>query len=324
MKVIRTALPSVLVVEPDMFTDERGWFMESFNEQDFHAELKKINLPIPKKFVQDSHSCSKKGVLRGIHFQVEPHAQGKLVRVIQGVAFNVVVDVRPNSYTYGKHVCLELNGNTQRMLWIPEGFAHGFVALQDNTHFHYKTTGYYKNSHEASIRWDDPELAIPWPIKDQLVISPKDQMAPLLSQVRLERGAGLIKWYDFQALGDERGSLVAFELGQAVPLDIKRVYYLYGTALGISRGYHAHYNLTQLAICVAGRCRMVLDNGTTREETWLDNPTKGLLIENMIWREMHDFSSDCVLLVLATEHYDESDYIRDYQQFLTESRNAKR
>lgn len=324
MKIIRTTIPGVLIIEPDMFSDERGWFMESFNEQDFHKELKKINLPVPKRFVQDNHSCSRKGVLRGLHFQFEPHAQGKLVRVTQGAAFDVVVDIRPNSFTYGKHVAVELNDKNQRMLWIPEGFAHGFVALEDNTHFYYKTTSYYKSTHEASIRWNDPELAIPWPMMADLIVSEKDQNAPLMSQVRLERGAGLIKWYDFQALGDERGSLVAFELGQAIPLDIKRVYYLYGTALGVSRGYHAHHNLTQLAICVAGRCRMVLDNGTTREEAWLDSPTRGLLIEKMIWREMHDFSPDCVLLVLATEHYDESDYIRDYQKFLTEVRNEKK
>ncbi len=128
----------------------------------------------------------------------------------------------------------------------------------------------------------------------------------------------LIKWIDFQSLGDQRGSLVALEIGmeKAVPFDIKRVYYIYRTAEGVSRGFHAHRNLKQVAISVAGRCRMVLDDGKNRKEAWLDCPTKGLLIEDMIWREMHDFSEDCVLLVLASEHYDESDYIRDYQQFL--------
>lgn len=128
----------------------------------------------------------------------------------------------------------------------------------------------------------------------------------------------LISWIDFQTLGDERGSLVALEIGmeKAVPFDIRRVYYIYHTAEGVSRGFHAHRNLKQVAICVAGKCRMVLDNGSTREETWLDCPTKGLLIESMVWREMHDFSEDCVLLVLASEHYDETDYIRDYNKFL--------
>jgi dTDP-4-dehydrorhamnose 3,5-epimerase-like enzyme len=130
----------------------------------------------------------------------------------------------------------------------------------------------------------------------------------------------LIKWIDFQSLGDERGSLVAVEIGmeKAVPFDIKRVYYIYRTAEGVSRGHHAHKKLKQVAICLAGQCRMVLDDGKNREEVWLDCPTKGLLIEDLVWREMHDFSKDCVLLVLASEHYDESDYIRDYESFLKE------
>lgn len=126
----------------------------------------------------------------------------------------------------------------------------------------------------------------------------------------------LIKWIDFQILGDDRGSLVALERDKALPFDIKRIYYIYRTGEGVSRGFHAHRNLKQVAICVAGRCRMVLDDGSTREDTWLDCPTRGILIESMVWREMHDFSSDCVLLVLASEHYDESDYIRDYDLFL--------
>ena len=127
----------------------------------------------------------------------------------------------------------------------------------------------------------------------------------------------LIKWISFQSLGDDRGSLVAVEIGitKAIPFEIKRVYYIYRTELGVSRGFHAHRNLKQVAICVSGKCRMVLDNGATREHVWLDSPTKGLLIENMVWREMHDFSEDCVLLVLASEHYDESDYIRNFEEF---------
>jgi dTDP-4-dehydrorhamnose 3,5-epimerase-like enzyme len=127
----------------------------------------------------------------------------------------------------------------------------------------------------------------------------------------------LINWVDFQSLGDHRGGLVAVEIGKdkAVPFQIKRVYYIYHTAEDVSRGFHAHKNLKQVVICVAGKCRMVLDDGHSREEAWLDSPTKGLLIEDLVWREMHDFSADCVLLVLASEHYDESDYIRDYEQF---------
>ncbi|WOD12597.1 FdtA/QdtA family cupin domain-containing protein [Pseudomonas sp. NyZ704] len=126
----------------------------------------------------------------------------------------------------------------------------------------------------------------------------------------------LIKWASFDAIGDERGQLVALEGNKNVPFEIKRVYYMTGMKSGVSRGFHAHRQLQQLAICVAGRCRFVLDNGINREETWLDSTAKGLLIGNMVWREMHDFSPDCVLIVLASEHYDEADYIRDYNQFL--------
>lgn len=127
----------------------------------------------------------------------------------------------------------------------------------------------------------------------------------------------LIKWIDFQILGDDRGSLVAIEQGKLIPFEIKRIYYLYDTKEGVSRGFHAHRDLKQVAICVSGKCRMVLDNGDVREDVWLDCPKKGLLIESMVWREMHDFSPDCVLLVIASQPYNESDYIRDYQEFLT-------
>jgi dTDP-4-dehydrorhamnose 3,5-epimerase-like enzyme len=125
----------------------------------------------------------------------------------------------------------------------------------------------------------------------------------------------LIKLIDFPLLGDDRGSLVALEGHQLIPFNIQRVYYIFNTQEGISRGFHAHKKLKQVAVCVTGRCRMVLDNGKQREEVWLDSATKGILIEDMIWREMHDFSVNCVLLVLASEHYDESDYIREYDQF---------
>jgi len=120
-------------------------------------------------------------------------------------------------------------------------------------------------------------------------------------------------------LGDERGSLVALETHKTVPFDVKRVYYIFETKDGVSRGYHAHKALKQVAVCVTGKCRMILDDGLTREEVWLDSPTKGILISNMIWREIHDFSSDCVLLVLASDHYNESDYVRNYQEFLEQA-----
>ncbi len=126
----------------------------------------------------------------------------------------------------------------------------------------------------------------------------------------------LIKWVDFPALGDERGSLVALEAEKTVPFKIKRVYYIFGTQIEASRGFHAHHNLQQVAICVTGKCRMVLDDGEQRQEAWLDSPTKGLIVGDLVWREMHNFSHDCVLLVLASEHYDENDYIRDYDEFL--------
>lgn len=125
----------------------------------------------------------------------------------------------------------------------------------------------------------------------------------------------LIKWIDFPALGDERGSLVALEAEKSVPFVVKRVYYIFGTKAGVSRGFHAHKKLQQVAICITGSCRMILDDGQQRSEVLLNSPNKGLVIGDLVWREMHDFSKDCVLLVLASEHYDESDYIRDYSDF---------
>ncbi|VVQ25999.1 dTDP-4-dehydrorhamnose 3,5-epimerase [Pseudomonas fluorescens] len=182
MKLTQTRIPDVVIIEPIIFEDERGWFMESFNESAFHRELQKLGLPIPRPFVQDNHSCSKKGVLRGLHYQAPPHSQGKLVRVTQGAAFDVALDIRQGSLTFGEHVTIELSASNQKMLWIPEGFAHGFVALEDNTHFHYKTTDYYAKDCEASIRWNDATLAIQWPQPEQLIISQKDCDAPLFSQ----------------------------------------------------------------------------------------------------------------------------------------------
>ena len=126
----------------------------------------------------------------------------------------------------------------------------------------------------------------------------------------------LLQFVNFPPLGDDRGSLVALEANKTVPFDIKRVYYIFGTQKDVARGFHAHINLKQVAVCVTGKCRMIIDDGKERAETWLDSPTKGLLINDLVWREMHDFSNDCVLLVLASQHYDESDYIRDYSDFL--------
>lgn len=126
----------------------------------------------------------------------------------------------------------------------------------------------------------------------------------------------LIQWMHFPPLGDQRGSLVALEAEKTIPFPIKRVYYLFGTQPGVARGFHAHHKLQQVAVCVTGKCRMVLDDGKTREEVWLDSSLKGVALPAMVWHEMHDFSPDCVLLVLASEHYDETDYIREYSEFL--------
>ena len=126
----------------------------------------------------------------------------------------------------------------------------------------------------------------------------------------------LIQWINLPPLGDERGSLVALEAAKTIPFDIQRVYYLFDTKPGVSRGFHAHKKLQQVAVCVTGQCRMVLDDGKERKEVWLDSSVKGIALPPMVWHEMHDFSPDCVLLVLASEHYDETDYIRDYEDFL--------
>ncbi len=127
----------------------------------------------------------------------------------------------------------------------------------------------------------------------------------------------LLKFLSFSSLGDDRGSLVALEAERDVPFSIKRVYYIYNTQQDVARGFHAHRNLKQVLICIAGQCRVVLDDGILREEVWLNSPIKGLVIDGLLWREMHDFSEDCVLLVLASEYYDEADYIRNYNDFLS-------
>lgn len=174
MKLSSTKIPDVVIVEPAVFADDRGWFMESFNEQRFHAELQTLGLPVPRAFVQDNHSSSHKGVLRGLHYQLPPHAQGKLVRVVRGVALDVVVDIRKGSPTFGQWEAVELSADNRRMVWIPEGFAHGFMALEDNTEFLYKTTDYYARDCERCIAWNDASLAIAWPDVVEKVISEKD------------------------------------------------------------------------------------------------------------------------------------------------------
>lgn len=325
MKLSQTSIPDVVIIEPKVFSDERGWFLESFNEPVFHEALRQLELLIPRAFIQDNHSCSQKGVIRGLHYQLPPHAQGKLVRVTRGSAYDVVVDIRRESATFGQWVGVELSERNHRMLWIPEGFAHGFVALEDDTHFLYKTTDVYHQASERSIRWDDPEIGITWPVVQDALISAKDAAAPLLTtaQRHSEFRRGSIELAELRVIGDERGSLIALEQGQNIPFAIKRAYYIFGTQPDVNRGFHAHRRLEQMAICVSGRCKMIIDDGETRQAIWLDSSSKALIIRNMIWREMQEFSQDCVLMVFASEHYDESDYIRNYDQFIKEVRNGQ-
>lgn len=159
--------------------------MESFSAPRFRAALIELGLPAPPPFVQDNHSCSKAGVLRGLHFQVEPHAQGKLVRVVRGAVWDVAVDVRAESPTCGTWIGVELNAANRRQLWIPEGYAHGFLTFEDDTHFLYKTTDIYSRECERSFRWNDPAFSIDWPldrIAGSPILAPKDATAPLFER----------------------------------------------------------------------------------------------------------------------------------------------
>lgn len=181
MKVTATALPEVLLLEPKVFGDERGFFMESFNQRAFDEAVGQ-----PVAFVQDNHSRSARGVLRGLHYQLHPHAQGKLVRVSAGRVFDVAVDLRRSSPRFGQWTGHELSADNHRQLWIPPGFGHGFLVLSDSADFLYKTSGYYAQHAEGAVRWDDPTLAIGWPdagVPPQL--SAKDSQAPLLEAARV-------------------------------------------------------------------------------------------------------------------------------------------
>ena len=175
MKVTPTAIPEVLIIEPKVFGDSRGFFFESFNQEAFNQAT-----GTSVQFVQDNHSRSAKGVLRGLHYQIQ-HPQGKLVRVVQGAVFDVAVDIRASSPTFGQHVGVELSAENKRMLWVPEGFAHGFVTISDTAEFLYKTTDYYAPQFERGIAWNDPNLGIQWPIDGAPSLSAKDQQAKLLA-----------------------------------------------------------------------------------------------------------------------------------------------
>ncbi|VAE42679.1 dTDP-4-dehydrorhamnose 3,5-epimerase [Enterobacter hormaechei] len=176
MNIITTEIPEVLIFEPKVFGDERGFFMESFNRKIFEDAIGSQT-----EFVQDNHSKSSKGVLRGLHYQKDPYAQGKLVRCVAGKVFDVAVDIRKNSPTFGRWVGEILSAENKRQLWIPAGFAHGFLTLEDNTEFLYKTTNYYHPDAEGSILWSDENIGIDWPIKTNLILSSKDENAPVLN-----------------------------------------------------------------------------------------------------------------------------------------------
>ena len=178
MNIIDTKIPDIKIIEPKVFGDERGFFFESFNQQQFEAAV-----GYTVNFVQDNHSKSSKGVLRGLHYQLPPHAQGKLVRCVVGEVFDVAVDIRKSSLTFGQWVGVHLSAENKRQLWIPEGFAHGFLTLSETAEILYKATEYYSPQNEGAILWSDPTLAIKWPLIDELNLSEKDRRATLFENI---------------------------------------------------------------------------------------------------------------------------------------------
>jgi len=177
MKATPLSIPDVILLEPKVFGDERGFFFESYNQKAFE-----LATGLSPTFVQDNHSKSTKGVLRGLHYQLPPMAQAKLVRVVQGEVFDVAVDIRKNSPTFGKWVGEILSADNKKQLWIPEGFAHGFVTLSETAEFLYKTTDYYAAEHERCIMWNEPAISIQWPVYVEPVLSAKDQHGKLLAE----------------------------------------------------------------------------------------------------------------------------------------------
>jgi len=178
MKVIETPLPGVLLLEPRIFGDARGFFLESWNRKTF------ADLGLDPDFVQDNHSRSAKGVLRGLHYQLND-PQGKLVRVVNGAVFDVAVDLRRSSAHFGQWVGYELSADNRRMMWVPPGFGHGFLVLSESADFLYKTTAYYAPQWDRGIRWDDPQIAVQWPMEAAPTLSDKDQALPLLKDAEV-------------------------------------------------------------------------------------------------------------------------------------------
>lgn len=175
MEIVKTSIEGLLIIKPDVFKDERGYFFESYNKEHF------LKHGLDMTFVQDNESKSGKGVLRGLHFQKPPYAQGKLVRVVKGSVLDVAVDIREGSPTYGKWEATVLSEENKEMFWIPEGFAHGFVTLEENTVFTYKCTNVYNKESEGSLRWNDPDINIDWNI-DNPILSEKDKISPLFKE----------------------------------------------------------------------------------------------------------------------------------------------
>ena len=179
MEVIQTEIPDVLIIEPKVFGDERGFFLESFNEKTFQAKT-----GITANFVQDNHSRSAQNVLRGLHYQIQ-NPQGKLVRVVSGTVYDVALDIRKSSPTFGQWTGCMLSETNHRQLWVPSGFAHGFVVLSEIADFLYKTTDYYAPEHERSILWNDPKLDIDWQLKGEPILSAKDRVGVPLEQAEV-------------------------------------------------------------------------------------------------------------------------------------------
>ena len=176
---LSTPIQDLVIIKPRVFHDDRGFFMESYKKTDFS------NAGIDESFVQDNHSFSSKGVLRGLHFQTEPHAQGKLVRVVKGRVWDVAVDLRPGSETYKQWYGIELSEENLTMFYIPSGFAHGFLTIEDDTHFLYKCTSEYAPKADGGIRWDDPDIAVKWPLESGQIpdVSEKDAVLPYLKEL---------------------------------------------------------------------------------------------------------------------------------------------
>jgi dTDP-4-dehydrorhamnose 3,5-epimerase len=187
MKVIKTVIPDVLIFEPKIFGDNRGYFMESFRDDEIKRHIGDVN------FVQDNESYSEYGVLRGLHFQAPPFTQSKLVRVIEGEVLDVAVDIRLDSPTYGKHVAVKLSAENKRQLWVPKGFAHGFVVLSKTALFSYKCDNYYAPDYDGGVRWDDTSIGIDWLIdRKDVQLSSKDGEQPMLSEI------DIFKFEDFK------------------------------------------------------------------------------------------------------------------------------